>query len=191
MQTETGKKLFTVEEYYKMAEAGIIQEDASTELLEGEVIEVGVMGPRRAAAVNRADRFLTPVFHDHALVRVQLPIRLNEFSEPQPDISIVELSLDFYERRHPVPAEVLLVLEISDTSLRYDRDLKLPACAAARIPEVWIEDLTTQTLWVFRDPSLKTYETKLSFHRGDSVALLAHPEITIPVVELLGPSRPE
>jgi Uma2 family endonuclease len=189
MRSEATKKLFTVDEYYRMVEAGILKEGRGTELIAGEIIEMSAMGPRHCAAVNRADESLTLTFKGRALVRVQLPVRLNQFSEPEPDITLVRLRQDFYERRHPLPADVLLVFEISDTSLPYDINVKLPTYAAVRIPEVWIEDLARETLSVFRHPARGAYTTLLELHRGDSVSLLAYPEIAFPVESLLGPGQ--
>ena len=188
MQTETTtKRLFTVDEYYKIAGAGIIKEGERTELINGEIIQVSSMGALHGGAVTAATDFLLPLFKGMAQVRVQLPIHLNQFNEPEPDISLVRPRRDSYRLRHPEPADVLLILEISHTSLHYDREVKLPVYAAARIRDVWIEDLTSEVLLVFRDPSKGSYKTSLTFHRGDSVWLLAFPEIAFPVEQLLGP----
>lgn len=186
MQTEATKKLFTVYEYYQMAETGILSEHVRTELINGEVIEMSAMGVRHRAAVNRASDLLVPMFKGKAQISVQLPVRLNDFNEPQPDICFLKPRRDFYETKHPGPTDVFMVMEVSDTSLGYDRDVKLGVYAAARVPEVWIEDLVNQTLMVFRDPSRKAYKTSLNFRRGESVSLLAFPEIPIAVSDLLG-----
>ena len=186
MQTEATKKLFTVYEYYQMAEAGILSENVRTELINGEIIEMSAMGVRHRAAVNRASDLLVPLFKGQAQISVQLPVRLNDFSEPQPDICFLKPRRDFYETRHPGPRDVFMIMEISDTPLGYDRDVKLDVYAAARIPEVWIEDLGHRTLMVFRDPSRKTYRTSLTFDRGNSVSLAAFPGISIAVSDLLG-----
>jgi Uma2 family endonuclease len=186
MQTEATKKLFTVDEYYRMAEAGILTEENRTELISGEILEMSAMGARHRAAVNRASHFLIPLFGEKAQVSIQLPVRLDEFNEPQPDICFLSPRRDFYESTHPGPSDVFMILEISDTSLHYDRDVKLEVYAGARIREVWIEDLVSQSLMIFRDPSTKMYKTSLTFCRGDVVSLLAFPEIAVQVSELLG-----
>jgi Uma2 family endonuclease len=186
MQMEATKKLFTVYEYYQMAETGILSEPARTELINGEVIEVSAMGVRHRAAVNRGSDLLVPLFKDKAQISVQLPVRLNDFNEPQPDLCFLRPRRDFYETRHPGPSDVFMIMEISDISLGYDRDVKLNVYAAARVAEVWILDLASQILLVFRDPSRKTYRTSLSFSRNDSVSLSAFPEISISVSDLLG-----
>jgi Uma2 family endonuclease len=186
MQTEATKKLFTVYEYYQMAETGILSEHVRTELINGEVIEMSAMGLRHRAAVNRASDLLVPLFKGKAQISVQLPVRLNDFNEPQPDICFLKPRRDFYESKHPGPTDVFMMMEISDTSLGYDRDVKLGVYAATRIPEVWIEDLVNQVLLVFREPSRKAYRISLSFSRNDSVSLAAFPEISISVSDLLG-----
>jgi len=186
MQTEATKKLFSVDEYYRMAEVGILSEEIRTELIKGEILEMSAMGTRHRAAVNRASHFLIPLFGEKAQVSVQLPVRLDEFSEPQPDICFLRPRRDFYESRHPGPSDVFMILEISDTSLHYDRDVKLEAYAGARIREVWIEDLVSQTLMIFRDPSQQTYKTSLTLRAGEVVSLLAFPEIAVQVSKLLG-----
>jgi Uma2 family endonuclease len=186
MQTEATKKLFTVDEYYRMAETGILAEDIRTELINGEVIEMSPMGARHASGVTRITDLLVPVFKGKALLRGQLPLRLNEFNEPQPDAAFVKVRQDYYRGRHPGPDDTLLAIEVSDTSLEYDRDVKSEVYAAVRILEFWIVDLAGDVLLVFRDPSKGKYQTCLTFHRGDSITPLAFPEISIQVSDLLG-----
>lgn len=185
MATET-RKLFTVEEYYKMAEAGIFRDARRTELINGEIIEMTSMGARHAAAISRANALFNRLFGDKALLRPQLPAALNEFNEPEPDIALVRPRKDSYSAAHPGPSDVFLFMEISDTSLKYDRDVKLPIYAEAGIPEVWILDLTAESLLVYRDPARKSYKSSLRFARGESVSCLGFAEISIKVEDLLG-----
>ena len=186
MQTEATKKLFTVDEYYKMADAGILGEHDRTELIEGEIIEMSAMGARHAAVVTRVNDLFVPLFKGKALLRPQLPLRLNDFNEPQPDVVLLKPRRDCYSSKHPGPADVFLVLEISDSSLKYDRDVKLRIYAAARLPEVWIADLAGDSLLVYRNPSGKGYKTFLSCRRGDTLSCLTFPDVTLAVDELLG-----
>ena len=187
MPTEATKKLFTVDEYYKMAEIGVLSERVRTELINGEVIEVSSMGVAHAAAITRANELFSATFPKRAEVRVQLPLRLSLHSEPEPDLCLVKPRPDYYGTRHPVPADVLLVLEISDFSLRYDREVKLPIYAAAGVVEVWIEDLPNRTLHVFREPQGSGYKTALQFRSDESVSPLAFPEVAFAVSALIGP----
>src|SRR5438093_3105435 len=121
METETTKKLFTVDDYYKMVDAGILREGDRTELIDGEIIEMSPMGPDHAAVVSRVNDLLVPLFKGKALLRPQLPLRLNKFNEPQPDVVLLKPRQDCYSSRHPGSADVFLVMEISDSSLKYDR----------------------------------------------------------------------
>ena len=184
MRTET-KKLFTVDDYYKMVDAGILTEDDRVELIEGEIIQMSSMGSPHAAVITHVNDVFVPLFQGKALLRPQLPLRLNEFNEPEPDIVLLEPRRDFYSSGHPGPADVFLVIEIADSSLRYDRGVKLPIYAATRVPEVWIADLQGAELLVFRDPSRRRYTTHLKFRRGESVSCLAFPDIRIAVDDLL------
>ena len=187
MPMEATKKLFTVDEYYKLAEVGILSECVRTELIDGEILEMSAMGAFHAAAVARATELFVISLRGKADVRVQLPLRLSLHSEPEPDVCIVKPRLDRYGSHHPGPDDVLLVLEISDSTLRYDRDVKLPIYAAAGVAEVWIEDLPNRTLHAYRQPHDTTYKTALQFAGDQSVALLALPEITFTVSALMGP----
>jgi Uma2 family endonuclease len=186
MQTETTKKLFTVDEYYRMVDAGILTEHDRTELINGEIIQMSAMGSRHAAVVTRVTNLLVPLFKNKALLRPQLPLRLNDFNEPEPDIVLLKPRQDCYSSRHPGPADVFLVLEISDSSLKYDRDIKLPIYARFQVPEVWIVDLPGNALLVYRDPSANGYKTSLSFQRGDASSCLAFPDIELTINEVLG-----
>ena len=186
MPTAT-KKLFTVDEYYKMAEAGVLSERVHTELIDGEILEMSPMGVRNASAITRANRLFSESFKDKAEVRVQLPLPVSRFSEPEPDLCLVSPNEPSYATRHPGPEHVFLLLEISDSSLRYDRDVKLPMYAAAGVAEVWIEDLPNRTLHVYREPQGGGYKTALQFSGNESVSPLAFPEIAFTVSALIGP----
>src|SRR6188768_4010199 len=119
MHTEATKKLFTVDEYYRMAEIGVIRDGDRTELINGEVIEMSPMGPRHASLVTRISEFMVLLLKGKAQLRPQLPLRLNEYNEPQPDLCFVRPRLDFYGTKHPGSGDTLLAIEVSDTSLKY------------------------------------------------------------------------
>lgn len=186
MQREAARKRFTADEYYRMAEIGILVDSMPTELLDGEVVEMSPMGAGHRAAVSRCISLFVPLFKGKAEVSAQLPVRLDDFSEPEPDLALIVPRKDFYKKRHPGPLDVWGILETSDSSLHYDRDVKLPIYAAARIKEFWILDLKDEVLHVFRDPQRGAYATALTFRRGDAVSFLAFPDIEIPVSDLLG-----
>jgi Uma2 family endonuclease len=148
MRTHPAKKLFTVDDYYRMAEAGILKSTDRVELIRGEIIEMSPIGRRHAASVDRATELFVTRLHGRAIVRVQNPNRLDQYSEPQPDISLLKPRTDYYESGHPEPADIYLVIEVSDTPLAFDRDVKLPMYAIAGIREVWIVDLNGSALLV-------------------------------------------
>ena len=186
MQTEATKKLFTVDEYYKMVDAGILHEEDRTELIDGEIILMSPMGSHHAAVVTRVTDLFVPLFKGKALLRPQLPLRLNDLNESQPDIVLLKPKKDCYVSRHPGPADVFLVMEIADSSLRYDRDVKLPIYATAQLDEVWIAHLSKETLLVYRDPMGGTYKTLQTFRSGQSLSCLRFPDIQLAVDDLLG-----
>jgi len=186
MRREATKKLFTVDEYYRMAVSGILSEEIRTELINGEIIERSPMRAQHAAAVSRVTDLLLPLLKGRALLRPRLPLRLSEYNEPQPDLTFVKARRDYYVGRHPGPGDTLLAVDISDTVLPYDRELKLTMYAAARIPEYWIADLADDVLLVFRDPAVGTYKTSRAYRRGDAMTVLAFPETPVEVSDLLG-----
>jgi hypothetical protein len=186
MSIEVTKKRFTVDEYYQMAKAGILGPGDRVELIEGEIIEMSPIGDRHATRVLRAIDFLSRAFAGRALVNVQNPLQLSDYTEPQPDLVVLKLRADYYSSKKIRAEDALLVIEVSDTTIRYDRNIKLPLYAAAGIPEVWIEDLESGQLLVYRNPVNKIYSTRLNFRRGESISLLAFPDITFIVEDLLG-----
>src|SRR5215468_7458389 len=130
MQVETTKKLFTVDEYYRMAEAGILKPEDRVELIDGEVIEMSPIGQRHFGAMNRANRVFTSTFGNRVQLSVQGPLRLSDYTEPEPDVVLLKPRADDYSLKFPTPDDVFLVLEIADTSLSYDRKVKVPRYAA-------------------------------------------------------------
>jgi len=186
METEVTKKLFTVDEYYRMAEAGILNEDSRVELIEGEIIQMSPIGIRHASCVSRAITLFITSLGKRILLNAQNPLRLSNVTEPQPDILLLKPRADFYSSRHPVGEDTCLVMEVSDTTLRYDRDRKVPLYAKSGVSEVWIEDLQANVILVFRNRAGERYSTSMAFHRGEQVSLAAFPEITFKVEDLLG-----
>jgi Uma2 family endonuclease len=186
MRTEITKRLFTVDDYYRMAEAGILRDDDRVELINGEIVEMSPIGNRHAGCVNRASHVFMTGLGDKVVVAVQNPVHLNNYNEPQPDIVVAKPKADFYSSRHPSPDDVLLMIEVADTTLRKDRNLKLPVYAALGIREVWIEDLKHNVILVCRDLADKKYSTPLSFRRGESLSPSAFPELVVAVDDLLG-----
>ena len=187
MQSETIKKLFTVREYHRMGEVGILGPEDRTELIDGEVIRMSPTGHRHAMCVSRVIHAFTVALPGKALVNPQNPLVLNDYSEPQPDLVLLKYRSDFYKsEQYVTPKDALLVLEISDSTLRFDLATKMPRYAAAGVSELWIENLIADELLIFREPTGEAYTTNLSLKRSDSVSLAAFPELLFKVEDLLG-----
>lgn len=180
------KRLFTVEEYHRMVPAGILTEDDRAELIEGEIVEMAPIGSRHAACVDRLNHRFTRQLGPDVIARVQNPICLGEHSEPQPDVTLLRPRADFYARAHPGPEEVLLLVEVAETSPEYDRDVKLPLYARAGIAEVWLVVLSEEGIEIYRQPSSQGYGEVRRVGRGGSLAPLAFPELVLAVDEVLG-----
>lgn len=177
---------FNVAEFYRMADAGILTPDDSVELIEGEIIEMSPTGSPHAACVDRINRLLNRLVGDAAIVRVQSPIRLNDFSEPQPDLALLRPREDFYARAHPTPGDVLLVVEVADTSAGYDRGVKVPLYARSGIREMWLVDLSREKIEVYARPVGGSYQQSAEVGRGESVTSAAVPGLALAVEEIIG-----
>jgi len=187
MQPEVIKKLFTVREYHRMGDVGILGPEDRTELIDGEIIQMSPIGHRHSMSVARANHFFSAALQGRAIINAQNPLVLNDYSEPQPDVVLLKFRSDFYKARAMVTAEdTLLVLEVSESSLQFDLNTKVPRYALAGVPEVWIENLNSDELLVYRDLSDDTYTTTLTLRRGDLVSVAAFPEILFKVDDLLG-----
>jgi Uma2 family endonuclease len=179
------RRRFTVDEYYKMGEAGILKADSRVELLDGDVIEMSPIGIRHQHAVDVLTLRLVQGAGERAGVRIQGPLRLDERTEVQPDgLLLRELG---YPDAHPTPADVLLLIEVADTTLAYDRDVKLPLYAACGIPEAWLVNLVNDVVVRNTEPTPDGYRVSVTYRRGDTIAttVLGSIEIAIPVRELL------
>jgi hypothetical protein len=148
---------YTVQEYLRLGEAGILRADDRVELIEGEIVDMAPIGSRHAGKVERLRRLLERALGDAVLVFTQNPIVLGPRSAPQPDLALLQPRADFYEAAHPGPADVILLVEVADTTQRYDRQVKLPLYARHGIPEAWLVDLEENAMEVFREPSADGY----------------------------------
>ena len=177
---------FTVNEYDQMTAAGILTEDDRVELLDGEIVKMAAMGPRHAATVARTADILAERLGRTVMVRSQSPVRLVPHSEPEPDVMVIRRRADYYAGSHPAPDDLFLLVEVADTSLRLDREVKIPIYARSGIREVWLADIDGGTLHVFRSPSPEGYKVQQVVQRGQALAPEAFPEFTVSVEELLG-----
>jgi Uma2 family endonuclease len=175
---------FTVQDYYRMAEVGLLAPDARVELIEGEVIDMAPQGTHHAEILRRLARLLFLAAADRATVQTQCPLRLDDFSEPEPDFALLERRKEGYLTSHPGAADTLLVVEVSHSSLRFDRIRKLPLYARHGIPEYWIVDVATPRLHVFHSPDNGRYTHSSSTGRPAAAALRAMPEMRIDLTGL-------
>jgi len=149
--------LLTVHDYYRMAEVGLLSPDDRTELIEGEIIDMPPIGNRHAEVVRLLTKRLLRAISDEAEVSAQLPVRLSLRSEPQPDFAIIKTKSGGYRSAHPVPSDVLLLVEVSDSTLRYDLGKRASLYAAHGIPEYWVFDLQRNRVWRHRAPAGREY----------------------------------
>lgn len=151
------RKQFTVSDFARMRETGILTEDDRVELLDGEIYVMSPIGPLHVAIVNKLNKILSKHIGDKGIISVQNPIRLNDRGEPQPDIAVLNPREDFYTQALATTDDILLVIEVSDTTLEYDREQKLPKYADAHISEVWIVDAGAQVVEQYTQPLQGTY----------------------------------
>lgn len=180
------RRRFTTTEYHLMGEAGVLTEDDRVELLDGQIVQMSPIGTPHSSTVARLNALFFRGFRDRATIWVQNPIVLDRWSEPQPDVCVLAPRADFYRAAHPRPRDVLLGVEVMDTSRGYDRALKVPLYAKAELREVWLVDLKTQVIEVYRRPALRGYRVQQTATRGQTIAPLAFPRVRFRVAELLG-----
>lgn len=185
MPIELLKRRFDADEYQQMGRARILSEDDRVELINGEILTMTPIGPRHNAAVNRANRALASAVGDRAIVQVQGSVRLDLWNEPQPDLVLLTPAPDFHASRLPGPAEILLIIEVAESSLDYDSEVKARLYAAAGVVEYWLVDLTASTVTCSKVPSAGGYQRHEQRHSGESIAPEALPQCSIPVDALL------
>ena len=181
------KKLFTVDEYYEMARVGILTESDRVELIEGEIIELFPNVSRHQAIVDELNYVFFNVVGHRARVRIHGPLRLADITEPQPDVQLLVPRDDFYIYGHPTQLDALLVVEVADSSLAYDRNYKAAVYSMRGVPELWILDVNTPRLFVMREPAGLGYRVVMELEAGDAIAPLALPDLSFAVSDLLGP----
>ncbi|MGH9126744.1 MAG: Uma2 family endonuclease [Acidimicrobiales bacterium] len=185
MSTSAMRPGITVGEYYRMAEDGALAPGQRVELIDGEVVEMSPIGSRHAATVDELTRLLVPLAGHLAVVRIQNPVRLSDLTELQPDIALVRPRADRYLNNHPVPADVQLIIEVADTSQRFDRTTKRPMYAAAGIVEVWIVDLVAGLVEIATDPGPNGYRSIRQVGRNATITPTAGPGMTLAVADFL------
>ena len=185
MAATARRRPFTADEYHRMVAAGILDEDDAVELICGDIVNKAPKSTRHAACLAKLTEHLASALRQRATIRVQDPVALSPLSEPEPDILLAKHRVDAYAGGHPTADDVLLVIEVAESSIVYDRDIKLPLYARAGIPEVWLLDLTRRAVTVFTKPGANGYGSGTEKQPGDTLEPTAFPEAQLPVAALL------
>jgi Uma2 family endonuclease len=186
MAVDLKRYRFTRADYHRMAQTGILKPDARVELIDGEIIEMSPIGSPHMGAVNRLTNYFVPRLVGAVVVQIQGPIALGDNGEPEPDVALLRFRDDFYATATATEADALLVIEVADSSERYDRQTKGPLYARYGIPELWIVDLNHDRVTRHLDPTMSGYRTTQVFRRGESLSPLAFPNLIIAVNDILG-----
>lgn len=172
------------DQYHEMIRSGFLKEDSRTELIDGYLFTKMSIGSLHSAVVSKLERFLHRILNDDVIVRGQNPITIHEYSEPEPDVVVAKYRDDFYASRHPYPEDVLLVVEVADTSLSFDREAKVPLYASCGIQETWLVDLTAHEITVYRKPDGARYTERSVFRSADVLPVPGTNGVTLSVAEL-------
>lgn len=180
------RRSFTVAEYERMGQFGIFSENDRVELVCGEIIQMSPIGERHAACVATLTQLITLRLRLSALVWAQNPIVLDDYSEPQPDLAVLKPRGDNYRTSKPTPNDVLVVIEVSDSTLEFDRKVKVPLYADAGIPEAWVVNLPEERIEVYGDPAGGEYQTVRSYARGRRLQSHTLASLRVSVTQVLG-----
>jgi Uma2 family endonuclease len=185
MAVQLSRRRFTVHEYHRMVDAGILCEDDRVELVHGEVLVMSPIGPRHNASILKASHHLWRIVGDRAFVGIQGSVRLDEYDEPQPDIYLLRPKEDFYASGHATPADILLIVEVADSSLEYDQQIKQLLYAETGVPEYWIVDIRAECLIAHSNLSDGLYLRTETLARNATIIPRLLPDCSIPVDILL------
>ena len=174
----------TVDDYYRLGEAGILREDSRVELIAGELIDRAPIGSRHAGFINKIAERLRAGSGQTAIVAIQNPLRLSTESEPQPDVALLRPRADYYAEKHPEPADVLLVIEVADTSLRYDREIKIPLYAQHGVAETWLVDIEKRQVMVYDELYDGVYQRVTNFGIAATISPQCLPMLALELAEL-------
>jgi Uma2 family endonuclease len=177
---------FTRADYHRLAQTGILKRDARVELIDGEIIEKFPEERRHRGTVDRLGHIVHPLVMANAIMRIRSSIVLGDYSEPEPDLTLLRRRDDFYARSDETPEDMLLVVEVADSSESYDRRTKAPLYARFGISEYWIVDLSHGWITRYLDPTPDGYGTTRVYRPGESLGPLAFPDLLIPVADILG-----
>jgi Uma2 family endonuclease len=184
VETEVARRLFTRAEYYRMAEVGILKPTDRVELIRGEIVQLSPIGPRHSAFVNNLTQLLVLRLAGRAIVSVQNPVVVDDYSEPQPDLVLLRRRAVPYKEAHATPEDVLLLIEVAETSIRYDRTTKLRLYAEAGVPEYWLVDCAAESVEVYRSPDARGYGEVAVVAGTASVSPQAVGDLVLPLSEI-------
>jgi Uma2 family endonuclease len=180
-------KHWTVHDYYRMSDLGILDSSERTELIAGQIVLMTAKGTPHVITLQLLATNIQEQLGKSALIRTQDPIRLDNFSEPEPDLAIVTGTILDYAEHHPVPEDIYLVIEVADSTLKQDCEVKAKLYARSNIPEYWVVDIKNRQVRIFRDPTPTGYGSQLILTETHSVSPLAFPEIVLSIASILPP----
>ena len=186
IQTEPTRRRISVDEYMKMAETGILAEGERVELIDGDIIEMSPIGNPHEASTAAGNRLLAPLFIEgRAVLRVQGHVRLDENNRPEPDLALLKWRDDLYRNQSPAPKDILLLIEVSDSTLSYDRNVKLTLYARFNVPEVWIANIPERVVESYANPVEGQYTESRIYRPGETITPSAFPDVFLSVSELI------
>ncbi|AFY72103.1 protein of unknown function DUF820 (plasmid) [Thalassoporum mexicanum PCC 7367] len=178
------KKLFSVDDYYRIYRSGVITDADRVELIAGEIVYMSPTGAKHSACVNRLSYLLIDAFGRDVMTIIQNPVNLDQFSQPQPDLVLAKWKDDYYASGHPTPADIYLLIEVSDSSVGIDKNYKMPLYAQAGIPETWLVNLPAQSIEVYRQSTANRYAEPQIYKSGQTISLQSFPAMQIPVAQI-------
>ncbi|HEY0606670.1 MAG TPA: Uma2 family endonuclease [Herpetosiphonaceae bacterium] len=186
MATAIEQRIFSVADYHRMAEVGILTEADRVELIEGRLIVISPVGSCHAACIKRLNAALSRQTSGHALGSIQDPLQLDDYSEPEPDVALLRPRDDFYATSHPTAEDVLLLIEVADTSEGYDHEEKVPLYARSNIPEVWFVSLAKKRVEVYTEPVAEIYRQVRYVLAGETLTVQQIPNVQLAADDLFG-----
>lgn len=186
MEEEPSRHRITVDELYRMVEVGLLDPKARVELIEGEIIDMAPIGNPHMATVDRLNELLIRTVGERAIVRCQGAVQLGEYSAPQPDLTLLARREDYYSSRRAIASDILLMIEVSDTTLQYDSGRKMSLYARHNVPELWVIDVPSARLLLFRQPSGEGYLERSILEAPDMMSIEKLPGVTIDTSSLFG-----
>ncbi|MGI8639585.1 MAG: Uma2 family endonuclease [Pyrinomonadaceae bacterium] len=184
--SKVAPKRFSVEDFRKMTEAGILPEESGWEIIDGKIIDKIKISSRNAGAVRRLNKVLANLVGNQTLISIRNPIHIDDYNEPEPDIALLKRRSDFYRKGHPLPQDVLLLIEVSDSTIEYDREIKKVIYAEAEIVEFWLVNLQDNTVEVYSQPKNGNYRLARILESGETIEATAVENLKLQIDEILG-----